>query len=136
MKGLYVGTGLRPAQPSEARQASCRWLKFNLVGGIGLGVQATSLAAFRSVLKVDYLLATALAVEIAVLHNFLWHERFTWADRRTGRLTHSFARLARFNDSNGLVSIAGNLLLMRPLVGARSPVLRSESGRHCDVLAG
>lgn len=94
-----------------------RWLKFNLVGGIGIGVQVAALAVLRSVLQVDYLLATALAVETAVLHNFLWHERFTWPDRGTSGLAQSLIRLAKFNVTNGAVSILGNLLLMRVLVG-------------------
>ena len=94
-----------------------RWLKFNFVGGIGIAVQLGALAFLRSVLHLDYLLATALAVETAVIHNFLWHERYTWADRPAARFTHSLARLARFNASNGLVSIVGNLALMRLLAG-------------------
>jgi putative flippase GtrA len=94
-----------------------RWVKFNAVGGIGIGVQLAALAIFRSWLKLDYLLATVLAVEIAVLHNFLWHERYTWADRPAARPVHSLVRLAKFNASNGAVSIIGNLVLMRLLVG-------------------
>jgi putative flippase GtrA len=94
-----------------------RWVKFNAVGGIGIVVQLAALAVFRSWLKVDYLLATGLAVEIAVLHNFLWHERFTWADRPAARRVQSLLRLAKFNASNGAVSIIGNLVLMRLLVG-------------------
>jgi putative flippase GtrA len=95
-----------------------RWLKFNFVGGIGIAVQLLALAIFRSLLNLDYLLATVLAVEIAVIHNFLWHERFTWADRPAPDFTSSLARLGRFNLSNGLVSLVGNLLLMRLLAGA------------------
>jgi len=94
-----------------------RWVKFNVVGGLGIGVQLVALAAFRSWLKLDYLLATGLAVEIAVIHNFLWHERFTWADRPAGRLWRSLVRFAKFNASNGAISMAGNLVLMRLLVG-------------------
>jgi putative flippase GtrA len=94
-----------------------RWLKFNFVGGVGIGVQLATLALFRSGLHLDYLLSTALAVETAVIHNFLWHERFTWADRPAHRFVHSLARLAKFNTSNGLVSLVGNLLIMRALVG-------------------
>jgi putative flippase GtrA len=104
------------SQKSWKRTAG-RWLKFNLVGGIGIAVQLGALAFLRSVLHLDYLPATALAVETAVIHNFLWHERYTWADRPAPRFTHSLARLARFNASNGLVSIVGNLALMRLLVG-------------------
>ena len=101
----------------ETKRTFFRWLKFNTVGGIGIGVQLAALAVFRSWLKLDYLLATGLAVEIAVIHNFVWHERFTWADRPAARLAHSLIRLAKFNASNGAVSIVGNLLLMRLLVG-------------------
>jgi len=92
-------------------------MKFNAVGGIGIGVQLAAFAVFRSWLKLDYLLATGLAVEIAVIHNFLWHERFTWADRPATQPVQSLVRLAKFNASNGAVSIAGSLVLMRLLVG-------------------
>ena len=93
------------------------WLEFNAVGVIGIGVQLAALAVFRSWLKMNYLLATGLAVEIAVIHNFLWHERFTWADRPTVQGMQSFSRLAKFNVSNGAISLVGNLLLMTLLVG-------------------
>ncbi len=107
----------RPSKPSEARQRLFRWLKFNAVGGIGIVVQLAALSVFRSWLRLDYLMATGLAVEIAVVHNFLWHERFTWADRPANRQMQSLVRLAKFNASNGAVSIVGNLALMRLLVG-------------------
>ncbi len=100
------------------RQATIlRWIKFNAVGGIGIVVQLAALAILRSWLKLDYLLATGLAVEIAVIHNFFWHERFTWADRPAARPVQSLVRLVKFNAGNGAVSIAGNLVLMRLLVG-------------------
>ena len=91
-----------------------RWLKFNAVGGVGIVVQLAVLAAFKDGLGVDYLLATAFAVEAAVLHNFLWHERFTWKDR-PGK--DRWWRLAKFNLSNGAISIVGNLVVMKVLVG-------------------
>jgi putative flippase GtrA len=94
-----------------------RWIKFNAVGGVGIVVQLAALSVFRSRLKLDYLLATGLAVEIAVVHNFLWHERYTWADRPATRPIQSLVRLAKFNASNGAVSMVGNLVLMRLLVG-------------------
>jgi putative flippase GtrA len=91
-----------------------RWLKFNLVGGIGIGVQLAALAALKSGFHLNYLLATALAVETAVVHNFLWHEKFTWKDRRPEKFA---ARFLKFNLTTGAVSIFGNMLLMKPLVG-------------------
>jgi putative flippase GtrA len=169
-----------------------RWCKFNFVGAVGIGVQFGVLYLLKSVLSLDYLAATALAVEAAVVHNFFWHERFTWADRiksdrmrpscgghpsgakaqnllsslfaalkrcttqkratencatearerpkskaagKSARSTQantykliqkcatrklhrgSFARFVRFNLTTGLVSIAGNLGMMRVMVG-------------------
>jgi putative flippase GtrA len=100
-----------------ARSTFVRWLKFNAVGAIGIAVQLAALALLVSVLRLNYLPATALAVEATVLHNFAWHERFTWADRRSVGIAQVFGRLLRFNLTNGLISIAGNLLLMRLLAG-------------------
>lgn len=99
-------SGIRPA-------TAIRWLKFNLVGGIGIGVQLAALALFRGGMRMDYLAATALAVEITVIHNFLWHESFTWEDRPGAR---TLRRLAKFNLSTGAFSILGNLVLMKVLV--------------------
>jgi putative flippase GtrA len=92
-----------------------RWLKFNLVGGIGIGVQLVVLTALKSGLHFNYLLATSLAVEAAVIHNFVWHERFTWKDRE--KTTSAIVRFIKFNLTNGTLSILGNLGLMRLLVG-------------------
>jgi putative flippase GtrA len=63
-----------------------RWCKFNLVGAVGILVQFGVLFLLKSVLHFNYLAATGFAVEAAVVHNFFWHERFTWGDRtRLGR---------------------------------------------------
>ena len=96
-----------------------RWLKFNFVGALGIGVQFGCFALLWSGLQVSYMVATALSVETAVLHNFVWHERFTWKDRtRQVRRPRDVAmRLLRFHAGNGAVSLLGNLALMRVLVG-------------------
>ena len=77
---LYVSRAT-PMTPRSWRSTASRWLNFNLVGGIGIAVQMLVLVVLKTGLHLDYLTATALAVETAVIHNFLWHERFTWADR-------------------------------------------------------
>jgi len=109
-----------------------RWCRFNFVGGIGIAVQFAALAFLKSVLHFNYLAATAIAVEAAVVHNFVWHEQFTWADRTGLARTRadgtklnddsppwrkSVVRLARFNLTAGGVSIVGNLALMKVMVG-------------------
>lgn len=93
-----------------------RSLKFYVVGAIGIGVQLIFLFLFKTEMRLNYLVATALAVECAVLHNFLWHEHYTWADRRES-YAGVFGRLLRFNGTTGVISIGGNLLLMRLFVG-------------------
>lgn len=86
-----------------------RWLMFNAVGGMGVGVQLLALGALADGLGLDYRLATALAVLAAVLHNFVWHEHWTWSDRCAGRRGR-LARLASFTLVNGTLSIAGNVV--------------------------
>lgn len=90
-----------------------RWLRFNLVGGIGIALQLVLLFLMKSGLHLNYLAATALAVEATVVHNFLWHERYTWADRARPSYRQSLARLLRFNLTNGAISMLGNLALMK-----------------------
>jgi len=94
-----------------------RWATFNLVGIMGVGVQITTLVMLRGWFHMDYLLATALAVEAAILHNFVWHERWTWVDRTTNHDSSRLARLIRFNLTIGTLSIGENLLFMELLVG-------------------
>jgi putative flippase GtrA len=101
-----------------------RWGKFNAVGAMGVVVQLAALAAVNRLWPGHYLWATAAAIEITLVHNFVWHLRWTWHDR-TWRDRNSpdgsdrdsaAAQCWRFHLSNGLVSMLGNLALMRLLV--------------------
>jgi putative flippase GtrA len=108
---------VKAAVNKQLSRITLRWLKFNAVGALGIGVQLAVLLALKSGFHLNYLLATALAVEAAVVHNFLWHERYTWADRVRPSWRKSPLRLLRFNLSTGGISIAGNLGLMKVLAG-------------------
>jgi len=103
-----------------------RWSKFNLVGAMGMVVQLAALALFNRCTAGHYLYATAAAIELALVHNFVWHLHYTWRDRRDrSALLNQFIR---FHLSNGLVSMMGNLVLMRILVHqAHLPLLVSNS---------
>lgn len=120
---MTMTTAAKPREESAPPSTLLRWCKFNFVGGIGIGVQFAALFLVKSVLHFNYLAATAIAVEAAVVHNFVWHEQFTWVDRtNTGdsfeaRWRRSLPRLVRFNLTNGAVSILGNLALMKVMVG-------------------
>ena len=94
-----------------------RWIRFNAIGILGAGVQLSALWILTAT-GANYLAATAMAVEAAVLHNYFWHRRWTWAGRPLR------GTLWRFHVSNGLLSLACNLTLMRVLTGhfALAPV--------------
>jgi putative flippase GtrA len=84
------------------------WLRFNAVGIAGAAVQLAVLWLLTRT-GLHYLIATALAVEAALLQNFYWHVRWTWKDREPS--------LLRFHLANGLVSILSNLAWMRLFTG-------------------
>jgi putative flippase GtrA len=102
---------------AQRKTALRRWLVFNIVGAFGLVVQVATLAAIMEWTACNYLWATAIAVEAAVIHNFLWHERWTWADRATGIARERLSQFLRFQLTNALAPMIGNLFLMRLLVG-------------------
>jgi len=94
--------------------AARRWFRFYAVGAAGVLAQSGGFNLLAVVLGWHYLVATAFAVEAAVLHNFFWHRWWTWADRgEAGALR----QLVRFHLTTGVASVGGNLLLMRLLVG-------------------
>ena len=88
-----------------------RWLTFNGVGAIGVAVQLGLLATLMKTFHWPVPLATTIAVEAAVLHNFVWHQRLTWRDRPVSTLGQLVQRLARFHVLNGSVSLVGNVLI-------------------------
>jgi putative flippase GtrA len=92
---------------------------------MGMVVQLTSLAVLSRLVAGHYLYASAIAVELAVRHNVVWHVHFTWRDRRDPPVMVS--QVIRFHLSNGLVSLLGNLALMRIMVHEkRLPLLISN----------
>jgi dolichol-phosphate mannosyltransferase len=94
------------------------WIKFNVVGVLGFGLQSGALFLLtHNAPRFSYLAATAVAVELAVLNNFIWHQRWTWKDRPSITRRQTLRRLAKFNVTSGLVSMAGNLVFMSILVG-------------------
>ena len=100
-----------------------RFLRFNAVGALGIGVQLAAIWVLTDVAGVSYVPATIAGVSLALLHNFCWHLRWTWGDRR---LTGSRAVQAflSFVAANGVVSFGGNIVIMIALVtGAGVPVL-------------
>ena len=94
------------------------FIRFNMVGALGFALQSGALFVLtHGPHPFGYLTATAAAVELAILNNFVWHQLWTWDDRPSVNSAETLRRLAKFNLTNGLVSLAGNLILMSLLVG-------------------
>ena len=94
------------------------WIKFNAVGVLGFALQSSALFVMtHTAHRFSYIAATAIAVELAVLNNFIWHQKWTWKDRPSTSRRATLGRLAKFNITSGLFSIVGNLVLMALLVG-------------------
>ena len=101
---------------TDFRRRCARFGKFNLVGLMGAALQLTVFDLLLSAASLPAAAAAALSVELAVIHNFSWHERFTWRDREPAGRRQRAVRLLRFHLSNGLVPVAANALLISCLV--------------------
>ncbi len=116
MRGETQTVWCRLAQVWNASALLRRWIAFYAVAALGMVVQLSTLGALTGWLGLHYLLGTGLAVEAAILHNFIWHESWTWADRVRGNKAGRWKRLVRFNLTSGALSLGGNLILMKLFV--------------------
>jgi putative flippase GtrA len=114
-----------------------RWAAFNLVGAAGVAVQLAALGALVYGAAVPTALATALAVELAIIHNFAWHERWTWRDRLAAARPERLRRFWRFQAVNGLISLAGSVAITTGLsrgLGVEPVAANAVSILVCSVL--
>ena len=92
-----------------------RFIRFNAASALGIAVQLGVLWILTRGLQVGYVSATVLAVLAAVIHNFVWHWRWTWADRGIP-IADVPAAFVRFAAANGAVSLIGNVAVTAALV--------------------
>ncbi len=93
----------RPWEPVVARMA-----RFGAVGALGVVVNSLALFLAHGIAGLPLLVASPLAVEVAVLHNFAWNDR--WTFRASG---FSLRRLGKFNlTSLGGLAIASGVLYL------------------------
>src|SRR5258708_20145490 len=97
--------------PQSGISSLPRWVKFALIGGLGLVIQLVLLQAL-TVITSNYLAATAMAVEFTILHNFVWHEKFTWRERATAAFSCKLHLSLRFHFPNRVISLPANLILL------------------------
>ena len=106
-----------------------RFGRFSLVGFMGALLQLTMVSLLTKHFGALSTAATLMAVEITILHNFIWHEHFTWSNRGPKGFQQLALRLWRFQAGNGLVSLAGNTIFIYCLVERlKAPVLPAAIG--------
>ena len=106
-----------------------RLSRFSLVGFMGALLQLTLVWLLTTCFGLFSSAATLVAVELTILHNFIWHERFTWGNRGPKSSRQLVLRLWRFHAGNGLISLAGNTVLMYCLVDRlKAPVMPAAIG--------
>ncbi|WP_223281448.1 GtrA family protein [Streptomyces antnestii] len=88
-----------------------------MVGGMGMIVNTVALYALHRLLHLPLIAASATAVELAVIHNYVLNARWTFhTDVR------SLRRFVRFNASM-LAGLAVNVALLWALVHDRVPLV-------------
>ena len=84
-----------------------RFIKFNTVGLSGVVVNE-GILLLLTLTGIYYLYASASAIEISIISNFILNDFWTFRDRRHG---HIFTRLVKFNGLM-LIGLAVNLAIL------------------------
>src|SRR5687767_3249991 len=86
-----------------------KWLRYNAIGVMGVGVQLSVLIALKTMFDLNPFVATFFAIQCALIHNFFWHQRWTWRGTATAGKGASFRRFLRFTSSSGTISTLGTI---------------------------
>lgn len=88
------------------RAKLARAARFCLVGGTGVVINTAVLYLLSRGLGLPLPLSSAIAVEVAILSNYMLNDRFTFGTRRP-----SFRRLAKFNTTS-LAGLGVNVMIV------------------------
>lgn len=107
----------RAASWISKRIFSWLFVKFGIVGTIGVFVNYAVYWLLTSIFGANHLLSSAVATEIAILNNFVLNDIWTFRERRAG--TSLIKRILNFHWSRllGLLVTVGSLYLMVDIAG-------------------
>jgi putative flippase GtrA len=103
---------------------------FSLVAAVGLVIQLATLMALTRIYGWHVVPATAVAIELAIVHNFVGDTRWTWADRRLASVRGWASRFGRYQAAKSM-TVGLNLLLTSGLTAAAN--LPLEVANACAV---
>ncbi len=104
---------------------------FLLVGAMGTLVNCTALWVLARYAHWHYLLAGAAAMQLAVLHNFIWHDHWTFTRQRSK--DSRLVRLSRYELSTVTGLLLNGMILYVLVEWGRRPLLFANL---CGIAAG
>lgn len=124
-----------PDRVAALKRDFLRLIKFSIVGTIGAGINTWFLWLFTDVVGLFYLYSSAIAIEIAIILQFLMNDRWTFKEKRTTHVEQFFKRIIKSNiwRSGGLVVNIGVLYLLTEYVGVYY-LLSNIAGIICAFL--
>jgi putative flippase GtrA len=91
--------------------AAKRGRRFVAVAMLGFVLQISMLMLLARVVGLPDGWATLAAVAAAIVHNYFWHVRWTWADRSGGGLLAHTVQFVRFAGVAGAMCITANVAI-------------------------
>ena len=100
------------------KQDFIRLIRFSIVGVIGAGVNTGLLWLFTDLAGIYYLFSSAIAIEIAIIIQFILNDHWTFREKKTSGVKQFIARILKSNlwRSGGLVVNIGVLYLLTEYV--------------------
>ncbi len=92
------------------RDGFIRILKFGVVGGSGVVVNMGALAILRLIPALPLPIRSPIAIEIAIITNFILNYYWTWNDRKSEEKGHKRFTFLKFNLSSGAIAAIFNYL--------------------------
>lgn len=86
-----------------------RVITFQLVAWLGTALNVSILYLLKGKLGVPLLIAGAIAIEAAIIHNFTWHYLYTWKGRVEGNFKDYLKRLFNYNIVTASIDFVVNL---------------------------
>lgn len=94
-----------------------RFLRFQVVSIGGTLVNMGTLWLLYRKLQLPLVIASACAIELAIIHNFTWHYFLTWKDRiKKHSVPDYFKRLAHYNIVTASIDFIVNISILKTLV--------------------
>ena len=82
------------------------------VSWLGMVVNTGCLYLFKGVLHIRIIPAALMAIEVAIIHNFIWHRHWAWRDRTANNHQSFFRQLLLYNVFTGAVDMVANVSVL------------------------